>query len=138
MGAALINGESFAWSTIQFAPFGVPLVGITKISYKAKQAKTNNMGAGPYPISRGYGNYEYDASIEVYLEEWRNMIQAQINKDPLQYPWFDIPVTYGNDLNNLFTDVLRAAEFLEDPFDAKQGDTKLLITLPLIIGRIDH
>lgn len=138
MAASLVNGESYAWATVQFAPFGVPMVGITKVSYKTKQNKTNNMGAGVYPISRGYGNYEYDGSIEVYLEEWRAIIASAIANDPLQIPWFDIPVTFGNSLTNLQTDVLRSVDFLEDPFDSKQGDTKTLITIPLLIGRIDH
>ena len=33
-------------------------------------------------------------------------------------------------------DVLKAVEFLEDPFQAKEGDTKLTVKLPLIIGGI--
>jgi hypothetical protein len=32
--------------------------------------------------------------------------------------------------------VLKAVEFMEDPFDAKQGDTKMTVNIPLIIGAI--
>jgi hypothetical protein len=138
MGAPLVNGVSYAWATIKFAPFGVPIVGIVNISYKRKQKKDNNYGAGPEPVSRGYGNNEYDGEIELYQEEWKNIIAASPNRDPLAIPWFDIPVIYGDSIATTTTDTLRAVEFLEDPFESKQGDTKLTVKIPLIIGRIDR
>lgn len=134
----LINGISFSWSTIKFAPFGVPIIGITKIDYKRKQKKENNYGQGNQPISRGYGNYEYEGSIELYLEEWKSIIAASPGNDPLAIPWFDIPVIYGNTIAVTTTDTLRAVEFLEDPFSGTQNDGKLMVTIPLIIGAIDR
>ena len=132
----LINGVSYNYASIQFVLFGVPVVGITDIKYNSKQEKTNNYGAGYEPVSRGYGKKEYDGSIEVYQDEWKKVIAASPNRDPLSIPWFDITVTYGDSLANLTTDTLQAAEFLEDPFEAKTGDTKLMAKIPLIIGKI--
>lgn len=134
----LINGVSYSWGTIKFAPFGVPVVGILSISFTIKQKKENNYGAGTDPVSRGYGNYEYEGSIELYAEEWKNIIAASPNRDPLQIPWFDIPIIYGNSAATTTQDTLRAVEFLENPFDGKQGDTSLKVKIPLIIGRIDR
>lgn len=136
MPAPLINGISYSWGQIKFAPFGVPMVGITAISYNRKQKKDNNYGAGTLPVSRGYGNEEYEASISVYTEEWKAIIAASVNRNPLQIPWFDIPVIYGNDPSNLATDILQAVEFLEDPFDSKQNDTSIIVRIPLIVGGI--
>jgi hypothetical protein len=134
----IINGVSYNWSNVQVVLFGVPVVGITSISYKRKQKKENNYGFGNQPVSRGYGNYEYDGSIELYLEEWKNIIAASPGRDPLLISPFNITVIYGPSAVKITTDVLRAVEFMEDPFDAKQGDTKLTVKIPLIIGSISR
>lgn len=138
MGAPLINGVAYSWSSIIFNLFGVPVVGITSIEYKRKQEKKNNYGAGSEPVSRGYGRKEYDGSIEIYLDEWKKVIAAAPNRDPLAIGWFPISVTYGNSVADATKDVLNAVEFLEDPFNAKEGDTKLTVKIPLIIGSISR
>ena len=61
--------------------FGVPVVGITKIEYKRKQKKDNNYGAGYQPVSRAYGNYEYEGSIEIYTDELKRIIAAAPYRD---------------------------------------------------------
>jgi hypothetical protein len=134
----LINGVNFSWSTITFTLFGVPVVGITSISYNEKQIKTNNYGSGTRAVSRGYGKIEQDASIEIYLDEWKKIIAAAPNRSPLSIGWFDITVQYGNDIASLSKDILRACEFTDNPFEAKEGDTKLMVKLPLIVGQIER
>lgn len=134
----LINGVSYAWSGITFTLFGVPVAGIVSIEYNRKQTKTNNYGAGQQPVSRGYGKVEYEGSIEIYLDEWKKIILAAPSRDPLKIPWFTIPVVYGNSIADITTDILNAVEFLEDPFNAKEGDTKLTVKIPLIIGSINR
>ena len=136
MSTPLVNGVAYSWSSVSFVLFGVPVVGIVNIEYKAKQTKTNNYGSGVEPVSRGYGKKEYDGSIEIYLDEWKKVIAASPSRDPLAIPWFDIPVLYGNSVADATRDILKAVEFLEDPFQAKEGDTKLTVKLPLIIGGI--
>lgn len=138
MATPLINGVAYSWSTIGFVLFGVPVAGIVSIEYNRKQEKTNNYGAGVEPVSRGYGRKTYDGSIEIYLDEWKKVIAASPNRDPLQIGWFDIPVTYGNSIADATSDTLRAVEFMEDPFTAKEGDTKLTVKIPLIIGAIER
>lgn len=134
----LINGVNYAWANIKFVLFGVPIAGIVSISYKRRKKKDNNYGSGDQPVSRGYGNYEYDGEIELYTDEWKKIIAASPSRDPLLIQPFDIPVLYGTTVANATTDKLRAVEFLEDPFSSKQGDTKLMVTIPLIIGAIDR
>ena len=138
MASPLINGVAYSWSSIQFVLFGVPVAGIVNIEYKRKQTKTNNYGSGVEPVSRGYGKKEYDGSIEIYLDEWKKIIAAAPNRDPLAIGWFDIPVIYGNSIADATKDTLRACEFMEDPFNAKEGDTKLTVKIPLIIAGIDR
>jgi len=135
----LINGINYSWSGIKVVLFGVPIVGITKISYNAKQKKDNNYGAGSEPVSRGYGNVEYEGSMEIYLDEWKRIIAASPNRNPLAIAPFDIQVLYGsNAINPDQKDVLKSVEFLENPLDVSQGDTKAMVTIPLLIAGIER
>lgn len=138
MATPLINGVAYSWASINFVLFGVPVAGIVAIDHNKKQEKTNNYGAGIEPVSRGYGRKTYEGSIEIYLDEWKKVISAAPSRDPLAIPWFDIQITYGNSIADATTDILRAVEFMEDPFSAKEGDTKLTVKIPLIIGGIDR
>ena len=134
--ATLINGVSYAWVDINLVLFGVPVTGITKIMYKKKQNKENLFGAGGKPTSRGYGNEEYEASIEIYSEVMRKIIDAAPNKDLLQIPPFDIPIVYGSTRTAPVKDVIKMVEFTESGIDTNQGDTSIKVTLPLIIGDV--
>lgn len=134
----LINGVNWSWANITLVLFGIPVVGITKIDYKIKQKKENNFGQGPYPISRGYGNYEYEASIEVFQDELQAIINSSPSRDPLQIGMFDIQVTFGGSRITAVKHVLRSCEFTEIDFKSTQGDQKLLTTIPLIVGSIER
>lgn len=134
----LINGVAYDWGSISFVLFGRPLVGITKIDYKETQKKENLMGWGRKPVARGYGAFEYEGSIEVYVDEWKRIIAASPTRSPLEIPPFDIPVVYGGKGTLPTKDVLRAVEFLENPFTVGAGDTSIKVTIPLIIAAIDR
>lgn len=134
----LINGTAYSWANVTVVLFGVPVIGITKIDYKVKQKKENLYGAGPNPIARGYGNFEPDGSIELYLDEWKRIIAASPDKNPLLIGPFDIPVVFGGSRVTAQKDIIRSAEFMENPFKADQGETKLLVSIPLIIASVDY
>lgn len=138
MPTPLINGINYSWANVSVVLFGTPVVGILGITYKRKQKKENNYGAGNEPVSRGYGMKEYEGSIELYTDTWKAIIAASPNRDPMQIVPFDIPVVFGGTGVLTTKDVLRAVEFLEDPLETKTGDTKITVTIPLIIGGIDR
>jgi hypothetical protein len=137
-GTPIVNGVNYSWSNISLILFGTPIVGVLAIEYKRKQKKENNYGAGTQPVSRGYGNYEYEGSIELYTDTWKAIIASSPNRDPLSIGPFDIPVTFTGTGVTTTKDVLRAVEFMEDPLESKSGDTKLTVKIPLIIGGIDR
>lgn len=132
----LINGINYSWANITLILFGVPVTGITKIEYKKKQKKENNYGAGKLPVSRGYGAEEYEGSIELYMDEWQRISDAA-HGEPLAIPPFDIQVLFSGQGVVTKKHVLKSVEFTEDPFEGKQGDAKMLVTIPLIIGAIN-
>ena len=134
----LVNGVNYSWSNVKLVLFGVPVVGIVNIEYNRKQKKDNNYGMGTEPISRGYGNKEYEGKITLYRDEWQKIIAAAAGKDPLDIDFFDIQVSFSGSRVAPQLDILRACEFLEDSFKVGQGDTKILVEVPIIIGSIDH
>ena len=137
MATPLINGVNYSWANVKLILFGVPVVGITKISYKTKQKKENQYGAGYEPVSRGYGNKEYEGSIEIYTDELKNIIASAPNRDLMAIPPFNIEVVFEDANSGFLTqDKLQMCEFTEEGLDASQGDTKLLVSLPLVIGKI--
>lgn len=138
MPTPLINGINYSWANVKFNLFGVPVIGITEIDYDRKMKKDNNYGYGQDAISRGYGNIENSGSISIYWDEWRRIIIAAPSFDPLFIKPFDIQVLFGSTSLNFKQDTLRACEFLEDPFSVKQGDSKIMVKLPLIIALIEH
>jgi hypothetical protein len=139
MATPLINGINYSWANVKVILFGVPVVGITKIEYKIKQKKENNYGAGYEPISRGYGNKEYEGSIEIYSDELKRIIASAPDRDLMKIPPFKIHVLFESGLGALVTeDVLSMCEFTEEGLTASQGDTKLLVSLPLVIGQISR
>jgi hypothetical protein len=134
----LINGINYSWASISFILFGVPVIAITKINYKKKQKKENQYGAGSQPISRGYGNYEYEGDIELYTDEIKRIIASAPDRDIMQIPPFDISVLFSGAGLTTEKDILRSCEFTEEGLAAAQGDTKLLVSMPLIIGLIER
>lgn len=137
MATPLINGVAYGWGNITLVLFGVPVVGITKIKYNAKQNKENLMGAGYKPVARGYGNYEYEGEIEIYTEEWQRIIAAAPGRDPLAIDWFDVQIVFvSTKIATPTVHTLKNVEFMENPLESSQGDTSIKITIPLIIGEI--
>lgn len=134
----LINGINYSWSNISVILFGAPITGIVAINYKRKQKKENNYGQGVKPVSRGYGMEEYEGDIEIYVDVWKQIIAASPNRNPMEIPPFDIPVSFSGTGVQTDKDVLRSVEFMEDPFESKTGDTKITVKIPLIIGGVDR
>ena len=133
---SVLNGVNYSWGHLSLVLYGNVVVGVTKINYKAKQEKTLNHGQGIEPVSIGYGRKTYEGSIEMYTDEWSKICAAAPNKDPLQIAGADIQVVFAGSRVLPTKDVIQYVEFLENPFDASEGDTKLMVTIPLLIGGI--
>ncbi len=130
--AVLVNGVMYGWGNLTFMPFGVPLVGITKISFTRKQDKKNEMGRGYEPIGRTYGNITYEGSVEIYQEELQKWINAAPGKDLLSIPPANMKlIAIGVGVPPL-EKTLYALEFDTEALEASQGDTSLKVTIPFI------
>lgn len=138
MAQVMAMGVQYGWGNITAILFGSPLVGITKIEYKSTQKKDNLYGFGRDVVGRGYGNFEYTGSLEVYTEEWIKIIKASATGDPLQIPPFNITVVYAGTGVVPVRDVLYNVEFLENPLTSSQGDTSIKVTIPIIFSGMDR
>lgn len=139
----LINGTNYANVNLQNIAFGVPVIGITELSYSIKQVKELNYGAGNEPISVGFGNKTYEGSMTVYKDWWQQVINAAPNRDPLMILPFDWTISYGNSSAPflptvpIFTEILKSMMFTENSMKSAQGDTKILVTVPFIFAGLE-
>lgn len=134
----LPNGINYSWENATVIIFGIPIIGITKIVLKSKQNKENNYGVGSEPTSRGYGNKEYECSLSLYFDELARIIAAAPNRDLRDIPAFDFVMVLGGSRVTPFKVKVKMAEFLEGTFESNQGDTKVIIDVPLIIAGIEY
>ena len=131
----LINGVAVSWSMIQLPFLGVPLSGVTAVSFSEKQEKTNNYGIGNKPVSRGYGRKTYEGSITMLAEEWKNIIAAAPNGSINDIPFFDLPILFVDPTTGLIMKhILKAVDFTDNKLDAKEGDTMIPIEMPFIFA----
>lgn len=137
MATALINGVNYSWKNAKIILFGVPLIGITSIELSSKQNKENNYGFGVDPVSRGYGNKEYTGKITVYYDELANIIDAAPNRDILDIAPFNLPMLLEGGRIGVRTITAKMVEFTEHGFKSNQGESKVMVDLPLIVAGID-
>ena len=135
-GVALINGVNYSWLNTTVVLFGVPLIGVVKIELMAEQTKENNYGLGADPTSRGYGNKSYTGTLTVYYDELAKIIDAAPGRDILDIPPFDLPLTLTGARVNTRTIVAKMVEFTKHGIPTNQGDAKIQVDLPLIVGFI--
>jgi hypothetical protein len=141
MPVTIIDGPAIGWGNIEIVIFGFPLRQVTKLEFKRSQKKENLYGSGYKPIHRGYGQVEYTGSIELYIDEWKRIIASSPERNPFLIQPFDITIVYTVKSTNIPTgqvDILRECEFSEDSMSTASGDTKILVSVPLIIGGIDR
>ena len=141
MPVAIIDGPAIGWGNIEIVLFGTPIRQVTKLEFKTSQKKENLYGSGYEPIHRGYGQVEYSGSIEMYIDEWKRIIAASPQRRPFLIQPFDITIVYTVKSTNIPTgqvDILRECEFIENNMSTASGDTRILVSVPLVIGGIDR
>lgn len=139
MDTPLINGERHSWANIELNLLGRTVSGITAINYSDTENKENIYGKGKYPVARGKGNYEAEASLTLLSFEV-DAIQRSVGsgKRLQDIAPFDIVVTYlpeGD--SSLVTHVIRNCEFTNNQRNNSQGDTSIPVELTLIVSHIE-
>lgn len=133
----LINGKAYDYASVRVQFLGITLYGITAVNYGATKEKVNNYGAGSSPVSRGYGNKEFTASLTLSMTEVRRILSAlPPTLDLTDIPPFPIIVQYQVGAR-IVTDTVLNAEFTQIEVDTEDGDTDIDMEMPLVIAGIN-
>lgn len=142
MALALINGRAYDYTQIIINILGVPIAGVSKITYTEEQEVKGNMGTGTRPVSVGLGAIEASGSLEISMNDVE-AIRDVATTDPLYQgslltlPFFDIIIVFGN-VQKIVTHTLRNCKFKNDGVDTSQGDTDIKRTFDLFISDIKY
>lgn len=135
MATPLINGRAYDYAQIQVTILGVPVAGVSAISYSQEQEKVNNFGAGSNPVSRGHGAIDTTASITISMNDVEAIRDVAPNGSLLAIPAFDVSVTFLN-AQKVVTHVIKNCEFTNDGMEATQGDTNIERSFDLVASHI--
>lgn len=137
MATPLINGRAYDYAQIEANILGVPVAGISAITYVEEQEKVNNFGAGNRPVSRGHGAINASGSVTLSMNEVEAIRDAAVEGSLLGIPSFDITVTFLNE-QKVVTHVLKNCEFLSDGVEASQGDTNIERSFDLVMSHVKY
>ena len=132
----LINGRAYDWSQITANIGGVPVAGITGVSYEETQEIADNYGAGNRPVSRGFGIIESTGSVTLSMNEVERIQLASPNGLLSGIPEFDITITFASADGLPANHTLKSCRFKGNKRDMSQGDTAIDVELDLQIAEI--
>lgn len=132
----IINNVAYSWSQVELTAPGLTgsananptiLQGVSGIKWNKKRKVENNYGIGGKPVNRGFGNYEYTASITM---DYNTQVQLRALKGSLmELGEFDLVVSFANEMGteNWTTETvtLKGCLFNEDGMETKQDDTNI-------------
>jgi hypothetical protein len=132
----LVNGTAYSWSQITVNILGIPVAGVTGVSYTEEQEMQDNYGAGNRPISRGYGNITTEGSVTLHMEEVE-ALQAAVTTGRLQdIPEFDIVVAFLPEGGVITTHTLKNCRFKTNGRELEQNQMAIEVELDLQIAQI--
>lgn len=137
MSVVLINGKAYDYTNVICNILGVPVAGISSINYKETQEKTNNMGTGNRPVSRGHGPINADGSLEISMNDTEAIRQVVASKSMLDIPMFDIIIVFGHPTSPK-THVLKNVEFKTDGVEMTQGDTDVKMGFDIVLSHVEY
>lgn len=136
MAQTIVNNVAYSWAMIELtAPAltgsananSIVLQGVTGIKWNRKWNVKTNYGLGGKPVNRGFGNWEYTASItldynaQVQLRNLRGSLTALGE--------FDLIISFANEFETedwtTETVTLKGCLFTEDGMEASQDDTNI-------------
>ena len=136
--AMTINNVAYSWSMIRFDLSGLNVSfsfsGATALKWNIKRNVKVNHGLGGNPVSRGFGNIEYTASIT--LDYSTILALRDVAKGPLTaLGEFDLTISFANtnaidgaDAGNIVqshTIELKQCFFSEDGFESETDDSNI-------------
>ncbi len=137
----LINGRAYDWSMIEFnfsfLASSQQVWGVKSVKWSRKRKTELNYGVGSKPISRGYGNWTYEASITMDYNTQVELQKASPDGTLHGLGEFDLLVHFSHpEDGRAVTTTLKKCIFSEDICEVSQDDTDISAELALNPGDI--
>lgn len=131
---AVINNVAYSWSmiTLSSTALGIDegsttLEGVSSIKWAKKRKIESNYGLGGKPVSRGFGNITYEASIT--MDYATQQLLRSTYGSLMDIGEFDLIVSFANALASddwvTTTITLKGCIFGEDAMESQQDDTNI-------------
>ena len=134
--ATIVNNVAYSWAMIELTAPALPgsanansimLQGVTGIKWNRKWNVKTNYGLGGKPVNRGFGNWEYTASITL---DYNAQVQLRALRGSLTaLGEFDLIISFANEFETedwtTETVTLKGCLFTEDGMEASQDDTNI-------------
>jgi len=117
---------------------GGAIAGITSVKYERDRKIENNYGVGSEPISKGYGNITYTASITMDKNASQELQALSPDGILENLGEFDLVVSFNHpESGATVIDTIRGCVFSNQGTDVSQDDTKIEREYNLNPGKID-
>ena len=131
---AIINNVAYSWSMITLASTALgieegstTLEGVSGIKWNKARKIESNYGMGGKPVSRGFGNLTYTASIT--MDYATQQALRSIHGSLMDIGEFDLIVSFANPMASddwtTTTVTLKGCIFSEDGMESSQDDTNI-------------
>lgn len=133
-----VNNVAYSWSMVELTSSAltgsasanpVVLSGVSAIKWNIEHKVETNYGLGGQPVTRGFGNTVYTASITM---DYNTQTELRALKGSLMnLGEFDLVVSFANDLGvddsewTTETATLKGCLFNEDGMEVNQNDTNI-------------
>ena len=129
----LINGNRFDYSSIEINLDGLIYRGVKSIDYSDQLIPGKVKGTSAMAVGRTRGDYEAEASIEVFKEEWALLAAGLASKPPygLGEVTFGVVVAYADFGAVTVVDTLGACRIKKPSESHAQGSEGLTVKIDL-------
>ncbi len=134
-----INGVRWDYSCVEVRIGVKPFRGVKSINYADGKEPGDVFGTGAQRIGRTRGQYKPEGSVELYEQEWRDLLAALPAGVGYLEAVFPIIVTYQSSLTSgLNVDVLAGCQIKKVSSDRQEGSDAITVKLELDIMRIER
>lgn len=131
---AIINNVAYSWSMIRFSSTAlgiddtdVTLNGVSAVKWNKSRKVESNYGIGGKPVSRGFGNLSYTASITMDYATQQTL--RALKGSLMDIGEFDLIISFANANGSedwsTSTITLKGCIFSEDGMESQQDDTNI-------------
>lgn len=131
----LINGHRYDWTSVQITIDGIPYTGVKSLSYRQTLTPGVVRGTRSQPTGRTRGQYEPEGSIEMYKEDYQNLINALSFAGTRGYmeTAFQVLAQYSSGVLAVVTDTLVGCRISSDEDSHDESPDGLTVSCDLSI-----